>query len=64
MIEAQVNFVQFGACERTMLKNVRMVSDSDMRDGEWFPLWTRRVAIPDPDSDNQHPQHMKSKYDL
>jgi hypothetical protein len=35
-----------------------------VRDGEWFPLWTRRVAIPDPDSDNQHPQHMKSKYDL
>ncbi|WP_081492848.1 CPCC family cysteine-rich protein [Pseudomonas donghuensis] len=64
LIEAQVNFVQFGACERTMSKNVRVASDSDVRDGEWFPLWARRVAIPDPDSDNQHPQHMKSKYDL
>lgn len=64
LIEAQVNYVQFGACERSMSKNVREPSDSDVRDGAWFPLWARRVAIPDPDSDNQHTQHPQPKYDL
>ena len=64
LIEAQVNFVQFGACERTMSKNVRVPCDSDVRDSEWFPLSARRVAIPDSDSDTQHPQQMTSKYDL
>lgn len=64
LIEAQVNFVQFGACERSMSKNVRRLSDSDVRDIKWFPLWARRVVIPDPDTDRLHPQHMTSKYDL
>ena len=64
LVEAQVNFVQFGACERSMSKNVRAASDSDTRDREWFPLWIRRVEVPNPDSDSQHPQHMTSKYDL
>ena len=64
LIEAQVNFFQFGACERGMSKNVRVASHGDVRDGEWFPLWARRVAIPDAESDNQHSQHMQSKYDL
>jgi hypothetical protein len=35
-----------------------------VRDGEWFPLWARRVDIPDAESGNQHSQHMQSKYDL
>ncbi|PYC20588.1 CPCC family cysteine-rich protein [Pseudomonas mosselii] len=64
LIEAQVNFVQFGACERSMSKNVREPRDSDVRDSEWFPLWARRVAIADPESDNQLSQHMQSISDL
>lgn len=64
LVEAQINFVQFGACERSMSKNVRAASDSDTRDSEWFPLWTRRIEVPDPDSDSPHPLHMTSKYDL
>lgn len=58
LIEAQVNFVQFGACERAMSKNVRAPTDSDVRDKEWFPLWARRVELPDSETDTQGPLQM------
>ncbi|WP_217907177.1 CPCC family cysteine-rich protein [Massilia sp. BJB1822] len=64
LIEAQVNFVQFGACDREMAKNARAPGLDDARDNHWFPLWERRVDIPDAESDKTHPQHMTSKHDL
>lgn len=64
LIEAQVNFVQFGACERSMSKNVRPAAANDVRDAEWFPLWARRTNIPDGEADARHPQHMSSIYEL
>ncbi|WP_374726467.1 CPCC family cysteine-rich protein [Herbaspirillum seropedicae] len=47
LIESQVNFVQFGACDKEIAKSTRKVMEDDMRDGRWFPLWERRVDIPD-----------------
>ncbi len=64
LIEAQVNYVQFGACERTMVKNVRPPSEADCRDPVWFPLWAKRVALPDPETDKSHPQHETSIEEL
>ncbi len=64
LVEAQVNFVQFGACDRAMAKNVRAVETTDVSDCQWFPLWERRVSIPDPENDKAQPQHMTSKYEL
>jgi len=64
LIEAQVNFVQFGACERAMSKNVRASGESDVHDEAWFPLWARRVELPDSDTDTRHPQHMTCPHDL
>lgn len=58
LIEAQVNYVQFGACERAMSKNARLPTESDARDKEWFPLWTRRVDLPESETETRHPQHM------
>ena len=64
LVEAQVNFIQFGACDRAMAKKVREPSADDVRDGTWFPLWERRVDIPDSQDSRRHPQHMTSKDDL
>jgi hypothetical protein len=47
LAEAQVCFVQFGACERTMSKNVRLPEPGDRKDPLWFPLWERKVEVPD-----------------
>lgn len=47
LVEAQVNFVQFGACERSMSKNVRAPGPTERRDPLWFPLWERKVEGPD-----------------
>lgn len=46
LIEAQVNFVQFDACNKEMMKNTRKAMEGDTRDSSWFPLWERRVDIP------------------
>lgn len=32
LVEAQVNFIQFGACDRAMAKNVRSPGADDVRD--------------------------------
>lgn len=61
---AQVNFLQFGVCVRAMFKNVRATSENDARDSEWFPLWARRVDIPDGEIEKRHLQPMVSKYYL
>jgi hypothetical protein len=60
LVEAQVNFVQLGACERSMAKNVRKPSDTDRRDPMWFPLWEKKVDLPDNEDDRSHPQHENS----
>ena len=61
LMEAQVNFIQFGACDRTMAKNVRAPGVEDVRDSTWFPLWERRVDVLDSQNSGAHPQHMTSK---
>lgn len=35
LIEAQKNFVEFGACEKEMLKYVRKPSENDEKDKDW-----------------------------
>ncbi len=60
LMESQVNFVQFGACNREMVKNVRPVSTADTKDPLWFPLWEKPIELPDPNSDKSHPQHEQS----
>jgi hypothetical protein len=60
LVEAQVSFFQFGACERSMAKNVRQLTDDDRRDPMWFPLWEKRVSLPDREDDKSHSQHESS----
>lgn len=36
--QAQQNFLEFGACERAMLRNVRQPSTDEQRDEDWKPL--------------------------
>ncbi|KAF1061508.1 MAG: hypothetical protein GAK45_02202 [Pseudomonas citronellolis] len=50
LIEAQVNYVQWGACERRLSGKVRPVTVDDVKDDRWFALWQRRVALPDEDA--------------
>ncbi len=64
LVEAQVNFVQFGACERSMAKNARPPAANDRRDPLWFPLWERRVDIPDLADAPQGSSTAKSVADL
>ncbi|WP_440466833.1 CPCC family cysteine-rich protein [Pseudomonas sp. YH-1] len=47
LIEAQVNFVQWGACERRLRTKVRPPTIDDEKDERWFPLWERRVELPE-----------------
>jgi hypothetical protein len=51
LVEAQVNFVQFGACTRSVSKNVRLPLPNDRRDPLWFPLWARKIEVPDDEKD-------------
>ncbi|MDR9850649.1 CPCC family cysteine-rich protein [Herbaspirillum huttiense] len=46
LMEAQVNFVQFGACDRAMVKTARKLMEGDTRDAGWFPLRERPVDLP------------------
>lgn len=64
LVEAQVNFIQFGACSRSMAKNVRKPDADDSRDRSWFPLWERRIDIPDLQNSQVHLQHMTAEDDL
>ncbi len=36
--QAQRNFIEFGACDREMLHNVRQPSKDEQRDENWKPL--------------------------
>jgi hypothetical protein len=36
--QAQKNFIEFGACERSMLRYVRMLGINYVRDEKWKPL--------------------------
>lgn len=36
--EAQKNFMEFGACEREMIKNVRKPNPDEARDADWKPI--------------------------
>jgi len=60
LVEAQVNFVQFGACRRDMAENTRPATATDRRDPLWFPLWERRVEIPDIDDMSSSPHQERS----
>lgn len=36
--QGQKNFIEFGACEKGMLKNVRPQTREETRDNDWKPL--------------------------
>lgn len=42
-----------------MAMNVRLPSEADFLDPFWFPLWKKRVALPDQDTATSPPQHEK-----
>ena len=46
LAQAQVAFVQFGACERRLVEQVRPAQPDETIDPLWFPLWTRRIDLP------------------
>jgi hypothetical protein len=54
LIQSQVNFFQFGACDRAMVKNVRSPTSAERRDPLWFPLWDRKIQLPDEDDRTFH----------
>lgn len=60
LVEAQVNFVQFGACKRELATNTRPARATDRRDPLWFPLWERRVEIPDSETEWAQAQQERS----
>lgn len=64
LAEAQINFVQFGACKRDIVKHTRATAAADRRDPLWFPLWEHRVDIPDLDDASRGPASAKSVAEL
>ena len=64
LVEAQVSFVQFGACKRDMAQHTRPVGENDRRDPLWFPLWERKVDIPDVEDASRGPTNAKSVAEL
>ncbi|WP_239990193.1 CPCC family cysteine-rich protein [Corticimicrobacter populi] len=64
LLTAQVNFIQFGACDRAMASKTRTITPDDIRDERWFPLWMRKVHLPDADTEPSHPQATHSMTDL
>ncbi len=48
LIEGQKNFAEFGACERRVLKFVRPVSTTDLREDGWRPIDVTRDNIEEP----------------
>ncbi|MBP3944592.1 hypothetical protein J5U18_13725 [Sphingobacteriaceae bacterium WQ 2009] len=36
--QGQINFIEFGACEREMIKNVRKPYTDEQRDENWQPI--------------------------
>lgn len=36
--KAQMNFIEFGACDKNMLKHVRKPNKNDIKDVKWMPL--------------------------
>lgn len=55
LIEAQVNFVQWGACERRFREQVRPPTIEDEKDERWFALWQRRADYPSLEEDHGGP---------
>ncbi len=47
LAQAQVGYVQFGACRRDMVAHVRSARADEAVDPRWFPLWERRIEIAD-----------------
>lgn len=50
LIEAQVNYFQSGACEHRLRDKARLPDENDIKDPTWFPLYQKRVNIPDRES--------------
>jgi len=40
---AQINYIQFAACEFDMVKHVRSASKDYVHDDRWFPLWVKPI---------------------
>ena len=53
LIEAQVNYFQFGASTIQMVKNVREPKDTELKDPSWFPLYQKKVHLPNPQKDHR-----------
>lgn len=49
LAQAQVAFVQLGACEHRLIEHVRPALPDEKVDPLWFPLWAQRVDLPPPD---------------
>jgi len=47
LIEAQVNYFQFSACEIQMIKHVKEPNKEDIKDNKWFPLYQKKVILHD-----------------
>jgi len=44
LIEAQVNYFQFGSCGQRLVNSTREPTDEDIKDPGWFALYEKRVA--------------------
>ena len=63
LAEAQVAFVQFGACDRSACEEVRPPGPNDKKDPLWFALWERPVALPDHETEaDSFPLRASSAY--
>jgi len=54
LIEAQVNYFQFGSCEKRLIPHVRKPNIEDIKDSTWFPLYEKRIYIPDAEKSKVH----------
>ncbi len=55
LVQAQVAFIQFGACERRLIDHARSPLATERKDPLWFPLWELRVPMPDEESSSASP---------
>lgn len=40
--QAQINFIEFGACERDMIRYIRKPNVNDVKDKNWKPLYEEK----------------------
>ncbi len=40
--QGQLNFIEFGACEKEMLSHVRNPTVNDVKDSNWKPVWENK----------------------